>query len=157
MVTIMNQEYLHQLFEYRDGNLYWRFTKSPRAVKGSVAGRINPTTEYREVRIDKKAYQFSRLVWMYHNGEIADGMHIDHINRNKLDNRIENLRCCTPQQNEWNKPHCGVRFESGKWRARYSHNNQYKHIGMFDTENEAKSAYFNTVSQVRNEYMRGAI
>ena len=153
----MKQDYAKRLFHYQDGNLYWRFTKSPRAVKGSIAGHINPTTGYKQIRVDKKGYQLSRLVWIYHHGCIPEGMQIDHINRDKLDNRIENLRCCTPQQNEWNKSHCGVRFESGKWRARYSHDNKDKHIGMFDTEDEAKAAYFNTVSQLRNEYMRGAL
>ena len=157
MVAIMNQEYLHQLFEYKDGNLYWRFTKGPRAVKGFLAGRVNPTTGYRDIRIDGKVYQFSRLVWVYHNGDIPENMQIDHISGNKLDNRIENLRCCTPQQNEWNKERCGVRFESGKWRARYTHNNQDKHIGMFDTEKKAKQAYFQTVGQIRNEYFRSAL
>ena len=153
----MNTEKILQLFEYTDGKLLNRVFRGPRALKGSEAGRLNSTTGYRDVAVDGKRYQISRLIWQMHNGEIPAGMQIDHINRDKLDNRIENLRCCTPQQNEWNKSHCGVRFESGKWRARYSHDNKDKHIGMFDTEDEAKAAYFNTVSQLRNEYMRGAL
>jgi hypothetical protein len=147
---------LHEVFEYKDGNLYWRLTKSPRAVKGSMAGSMQPNGYWR-VGVDRVYYGLHRAIWIYHNGNIPDGMHIDHIDRNPSNNCVENLRCCTPQQNEWNKPHCGVRFESGKWRAKYSHNNQDKHIGMFDTEDEAKAAYFNTISQVRNEYMRGAV
>lgn len=44
-----------------------------------------------------------RIVFLAFNGTIDDGMHIDHINRIRHDNRIENLRQLTPEQNAWNK------------------------------------------------------
>ena len=145
----MKQDYAKRLFHYQDGNLYWRFTKSPRAVKGSIAGHINPTTGYKQIRVDKKGYQLSRLVWIYHHGCIPEGMQIDHINRNKLDNRIENLRCVTPTQNEWNKPCAGVNFEKGKWRARFKHFGKNIHVGLFATKNEALAAYQRAVNSAR--------
>ena len=148
----MEQEYAKRLFKYENGNLYWRFTKSPKAVKGSIAGHVNPTTGYKQVRVDKKGYQLSRVVWIYHYGAIPEKMQIDHINRDKLDNRIENLRCVTPTQNEWNKPCSGVNFEKGKWRARFKHFGKSIHVGLFETKDEALAAYQKALSQVRPKY-----
>jgi hypothetical protein len=155
MLVITMQNRIKELFEYKDGNLYWRNFQSPRAVAGSKAGSRQPNGYWR-IGIDRVYYNLHRVIWMYHNGEIPDGMHIDHLNGNPSDNRVENLRLCTPQQNEWNKDRkAGVRFESGKWRARYSHNGQDKHIGMFDTKDEAEVAYWNTVKPIRDQYLRG--
>lgn len=154
----MNQERLHELFEYKDGFLYNRVTRSPLAVKGRLAGSLNRSNGYWRVTADKKVMQYSRAIWVYHNGDIPDELQVDHINGNCCDNRIQNLRLCKPQQNEWNKDRkAGIRFESGKWRARYSHNGQDKHIGMFDTKDEAEAAYWNTVKPIRDQYLRGAI
>lgn len=152
----MNQEKLQQLFEYKNGKLLNNSTRSPKAVKGSEAGGINPSNGYKRIVINGKTYQYSRLVWAYHNGDIPDGLQIDHINGDCCDNRIENLRLCTPQQNEWNKDRKpSVRFESGKWRARYNYEGKWRHIGMFATKDEAEAAYWNAVKLIRNEFLRG--
>lgn len=70
---------------------------------------------------------------------------IDHINREKLDNRKENFRYATKSENRINSKIRtdntsgiqGVRFEQGKWRARISVNGKYVHLGMFDNFQEA--------------------
>lgn len=46
-----------------------------------------------------KILRVHRLVWMTFNGEIPDHLEIDHINSNKLDNRLENLQLLTPSDN----------------------------------------------------------
>lgn len=48
-------------------------------------------------------FQRHRVIWFYFNGEIPQGMQIDHISGDKLDNRLENLRCVTPYDNTHNK------------------------------------------------------
>ena len=82
---------------------------------------------------------------------------IDHINRDKLDNRKENFRHVTKSENRINSKTRtnntsgvqGVRFEQGKWRVRISVNGKYLHLGMFDdfdvavkTRLEAKKKYY---------------
>lgn len=153
----MNQKRLHELFEYKDGFLYNCVTRSPLAVKGRLAGSLNQSNGYWRVTADKKVMQYSRAIWVYHNGDIPYELQVDHINGNKLDNRIENLRLCTQQQNEWNKNRKpSVRFESGKWRARYNYEGKWRHIGMFTTKDEAEAAYWNTVKPIREGYLRSA-
>ena len=149
---MLTQDIVKELFEYRDGVLYNRLTRGPRAVKGSAAGSVNPSTGYWRVSINKKNYQLSRLVWVYHNGEIPENTVIDHINRNKDDNRIENLRPSSYTQNEWNKPRKGCSFEKGKWRARIKNNGKTIHLGLFDTETEAIAAYRKKAATLHGEY-----
>jgi hypothetical protein len=71
----------------------------------------------------------------------------DHANGDRLDNRKENLRICSPAQNAWNsravlgKRFKGVQFLNGRWRARIRIAGHLTHIGSFATEIEAALAY----------------
>jgi hypothetical protein len=77
--------------------------------------------------------------------------HIDHINRNGLDNRRSNLRVCTVSQNHINRPmtkrnssgYKGVgRVHNGtKWRADIRKDQKQYYLGSFDTKEEAAKAY----------------
>jgi hypothetical protein len=140
---------LQEMFVYRDGSLYNRYARSPRSVKGAVAGYINKSSGYWQVGIGSKRYQLSRLIWTYHNGDIPEKMEIDHITRDHLDNRIENLRIVTRAQNEWNKERKGYHFYAGKWRVRMQVNGVLTHIGMFATEAEARAAYLRETEKLR--------
>ena len=76
---------------------------------------------------------------------------VDHINHNGLDNRKENLRICTHQQNQYNKKlfarnssgFKGVSWSkrSKKWKAQITPNNKYLHLCFFNTKEEAARAY----------------
>lgn len=84
---------------------------------------------------------------------------IDHINGNKLDNRIKNLRIVTPRENQWNtkkrrdgkcdSKYPGVHKFKGKWIAQMSINNTVKHIGYFSKERDAANAYLNAISSLK--------
>lgn len=67
--------------------------------------------------------------------------YVDHINNDKTDNRIQNLRWVTLSENTHNQKHKGYRYENGKWRSRIRVNGKKKQLGMFNTEEEAKIAY----------------
>jgi hypothetical protein len=97
-------------------------------------------------------YYLHRLIFMYHHGYFPP--QIDHINRNKLDNRIENLRSCTHSENILNRDksdtaksfssrYRGVSWEAGKtpeskhWRAYIVVNGRLTSVGYFPTEDIA--------------------
>lgn len=68
------------------------------------------------------------------------GMVVDHINGNKLDNRLSNLRVCTQQQNSFNREAKGVFKIGSRYQARIMVDGKFLHIGMYDTEEEAQQA-----------------
>lgn len=77
-------------------------------------------------------------------GGEAKGWHVDHINRNKLDNRRENLRLCTNAQNSRNKVHPTTHTYRGVTRAgggRYRATLRQKSLGTFPTKEDAARAY----------------
>jgi hypothetical protein len=77
--------------------------------------------------------------------------YVDHINRNPKDNRISNLRWCTPTTNTQNKTkmknassqYYGVSWNKKhkKWHTRISINGKNKHLGYYDNEEEAARVY----------------
>lgn len=81
--------------------------------------------------------------------EPGDGLFVDHVNRDKLDNRRENLRVVTPAESRQNTPslggtsgHRGVSWDRhrGKWKAAAQLDRRMHHLGRFDTEDEAAEA-----------------
>lgn len=101
MFTI-SQEYLKDFFDYKDGNLIRK--KSIFSSKiGSIVGGFHKKNGYIRTTINKKEFLLHRLIYLYHYGVLKDGLEIDHINGNKTDNRIENLRMVTRQHNQWNR------------------------------------------------------
>lgn len=92
----------------------------------------------------------ARLVWVMHNGDIQKGFVVDHINRVRDDNRLENLRLATYQQNSVNSTKYdgftsvfkGVqRDRYGRWVASITANSIQKIIGKYSTEQAAAHAY----------------
>ena len=87
-------------------------------------------------------------------------LYIDHVNRNKTDNRWCNIKECTHQENQWNKD---VRADSeskltgvwqrpsGRWTAYFIRNGKKKQLGMFETKEEAYQARLNS----ETEYNKG--
>ncbi len=89
------QSRVRELFRYRNGQLY---------RNGKLAGSSDGHG-YRKVGIDSNEYQLHRIIWCYFYG--PTDLFVDHKNRNKLDNRISNLRLATKAQNEWHTPKRG--------------------------------------------------
>ena len=92
-----SQDYLKSIFEYRDGQLI--STKTGRGCRtGRAVGSISKTTGYVNVLIEGNLYKAHRIIWVLLNGE-NPALDIDHIDRDKTNNRIENLRLLTRSQN----------------------------------------------------------
>ena len=67
---------------------------------------------------------------------------IDHIDRNRINNHINNLRIVTPQQNCFNRNAKGYYLDKhNKYVAQIKLNRKIKHLGYYDTEEEAHNAY----------------
>lgn len=94
-------ERLKELFDYCPitGNMIRKITVAGNAVKGTIAGRFSDTG-YRTIDVNYKRYKAHHIVWLWHGNEAVEML--DHINRDPLDNRIENLRPANLCQNGWN-------------------------------------------------------
>jgi hypothetical protein len=141
----LTQDLLRELFDYRDGHLYWRMSRrGGRGIKaGDRAGSLH-CEGYVEIGINQTKYLLHRLVWIWHHGDIPEGFEIDHIDRDRSKSRVENLRLVLPAVNNVNrteKPgesgYAGVRPKGRKWMARF----QEKYIGTYSTAEEAHAAY----------------
>ncbi len=93
-LTLPEWNELNNLLNYKDGELIWKDTKE-------TACRTNASQPYKYIIINKRRYLSHRLIFkLIHKKE--PGTYIDHINQNKLDNRIENLREVTCAENAAN-------------------------------------------------------
>lgn len=145
----LTQDRLRQVLAYDpDTGLFtWLVTLNARGPKGRIAGSVHPDG-YRRINIDGKGYPAHWLAYFYTNNEWPEE-HLDHINGERSDNRIVNLRPCTRRQNQQNKilpknkyaP--GVmRFQNGKFGVNIQNSAGVRiYLGRFNTPEEASAAY----------------
>lgn len=82
------------------GFFHWSVTRAPRCRYGARAGSLN-RYGYLEIKVHGRRYMAHRLVWLLKYG-LTPAPEIDHINGNRADNRICNLRLATRKQNAAN-------------------------------------------------------
>lgn len=143
---MIDQQTLKAKFDYRsDGCLVlindaetdiWK----RRAVGFMSFSKDRPDKIYRATKIKGRQYAVHKLIWLWHHGEYPE--QIDHINRNGLDNRIENLRLATASQNMMNRKRfknnssgvTGVSWhkKSERWFVYVDANKKRKNVGYFD-------------------------
>lgn len=135
-------------FDPETGVLYRKFEWGPWKA-GSVAGTVNKKNGYVIVSVGtevRRTYRAHRLAWLLHYGAWPPD-EIDHINGDRADNRIVNLRAATPGQNLANKQgrRAGLKgaypMANGRWRSAIGKNDRFQHLGVFDTEEEAHEAF----------------
>jgi hypothetical protein len=161
MTVAISQDKLKQIVRYEDGKLFWLprgYGKFDKQFSGNEAGHFDKKSQRIMIRWEGKLILAHRAIWVFHNGEIPEGMEIDHINGNPSDNRIENLRLCTRSQNTMNtKINCknktgvkGIIWNklNKNWRGRLNCDKKVIEIGSFQCFGKARSA----VMQARNEY-----
>jgi hypothetical protein len=138
-----SKERLLELFEYKDGILFNRTTRGRRGKKGARVGTGNGHG-YLQTRIDGKQYVLHRLIYIMHNGDIEEGLCIDHIDGDPSNNRIDNLRKVTLQENQFNRPTAkGYYWQKAKqkYHAKIFIDGKAKFLGLFDLEEDAAQAY----------------
>lgn len=151
-------ERLRELVEYRDGGLYWRNPRThvmidrPLGSRAGHAGRL-------QVHVDGVARYVHRLVWLYHYGDWPADQ-VDHINGDKHDNRIENMRVLTNGENTQNVDRNGVSFEPRKaarpWRARITIDGKTISLGYWATRELAHSEYLRAKRIYHPSWVTGA-
>ena len=148
-------------YEPTTGVFTWK-VRSGRAVPGMVAGTPH-NRGYWQINVLGKVYLAHRLAWFVARGEWPVG-DIDHINGDKQDNRIANLRTATRSQNMANKGanrnntsgYKGVWFfkRTGRWMAGYRKDGKRIHVGYFDTAEEAAAAHRASYEKAFGQYAR---
>jgi hypothetical protein len=144
-------QYVTESFVYADGALIWkerpvhhfvdewrqRIFNSRQA--GSEAGAV--WNGYRMVNFKRRKLGVHRIVFLMHHGYLP--AEVDHIDGNSLNNRIENLRAATHQENTYNRGtyknntsgRKGVSWHkpTSKWAAGIRENGKWKHLGLFES------------------------
>ena len=151
----LTQEQVLALFEYRDGELYWR--ERPRSdFKTDITYlQWNPkhagkragcySGPYVTTRIDNVPHSLQRIIFLMHHGYLPEI--VDHADCNPKNNKIENLRAATKADNQRNQPlprhntsgHKGVVWHKAgqKWLARIKHAGRSIHLGSFKNIEDA--------------------
>lgn len=164
MRSKVTQEMLLSHLNYDGGKIYWRargYGKFDKQFAGKEAG-CTTKHGYKLMSYNGGNILVHVAIWIMLKGDVPENMEIDHINNNPLDNRIENLRLATRNQNchntrmrsdntsgikgvVWNK-------DNNNWRARIYINNNKIEIGSFNTIDEARIAINSARKKLHGEY-----
>lgn len=158
----MTREDLYKELLYNAGTGIFTWLKpAQKRVVGNVAGCITPSG-YVVICVNRKLYRAHHLAWLYVHGELP--LLIDHINGNRSDNRISNLRPATHSQNSKNRKVSkksksglkGVYLEkrTGRWEAQICTNGKNIYLGTFKSPHEAHEAYCIKAMELHGEFCR---
>jgi HNH endonuclease/AP2 domain len=157
--STLSKELLHEYFEYRDGELYWKISPTNSVKFGQKAGCLD-TNGYYKTSINGKDYGNHRIIFAMHYGFFPKM--IDHIDRNPSNNKIENLRAANDKQNQWNTEKNSrntsgyknvlFRKERNKWTCRFKVNGKHIMRGSFDTPEEANLYAEKLRKELHGEY-----
>lgn len=159
----LSQSRLKELLSYDPGTgeFTWNVTNG-RCVAGTTAGTVG-SSGYRQIMLGHRSYLAHRLVWLWLYGDWPKS-EIDHINRCKTDNRIQNLRDASASQNACNH-HSGKDITSGyagafwdqqrqKYRVRIQLDGQRREFRSYSDAEQAHEAYKIAVNQMHGEFSR---
>jgi hypothetical protein len=148
-----------EIFRYdrETGKLFWNVARRG-VTRGAEAGCKGRRDGYRRIGIGGVMYLAHRIIWLVETGQFPS-KEIDHINGITDDNRFENLREVTHRENCQNRrkhregrlfgTYFSKRFE--KWHSRIQIEGKRKHLGLFETEQEAHEAYIKAFSELNKE------
>jgi len=157
----VTHEFVQERFTYDpEGFLVWTAAANNQHIGKRAGYRKKDGYVYIDLFNNKKSVGAHRLIFLWHHGYLPPML--DHINRIKSDNRIENLREATPTQQNANKAinprsatkHKGVAYEKSRnrYRARIKVQGKVKNIGRFKTPEEAHAAYMKAAIELFGEF-----
>ena len=155
----LTQSRLRYLLRYDpDTGLFWRLRGVQGFAKGVQAGSLHKASGYIYIGVDRKSYRAHRLAWFYMTGEWPS--EIDHINRERADNRWRNLRVATRSQNNVNSRVrsdnssgvTGVIKRGRRWSAYITEDGRQNYLGTFATKPEAIAARNNAALAMYGEF-----
>ena len=136
-------------YDQETGVFTWKHDGTRGVKAGHVAGS-RMTSGYIALSVSGKKALGHRIAWLFAHGEFAQG-NIDHINRDKSDNRISNLRLATHEQNAQNRlKNCkntsgykGVTWHKRdkRWQAAITIKGKVLHLGYYKNPEQASIAY----------------
>ena len=148
---MITQAFLKELFDYKDGELYWKTQLGTKIKIRDRAGCLGPDGYYL-TGIKGKKYLNHRIIYLWYYGVLPD--YLDHIDQDKTNNRIENLRPASISQNGANQMKQRTRATKAsnwkgvswckshqKWQAQICIKGKSIHLGRFADEDTAASAY----------------
>jgi len=135
----MNSSDFSRVFDYKDGKLFWKVRTTNRVTVGSEVGSLQ-TGGYLAAKLHGKRYPIHKIVYALHYGHVPD--FVDHIDGNRQNNKIENLRECTKSQNNTNtsiRSHNTSGYknvswhkQTQKWRVIVRANGKPHSFGLYD-------------------------
>lgn len=162
--TTVTQTRVRELLNYDEssGVFTWKMTTNRRIKVGSIAGSIS-IKGYHVIRFDGHLHYSHRLAWLYVNGEIGL-FEIDHIDGDRKNNRISNLRLASTAQNSMNRGEYknntsglkGVYHDKqrGTWRALIRKDRKRYFLGDFSTPEAAHSKYLSVSKELFGRFVR---
>jgi hypothetical protein len=156
----MTLDKINEYFEYKDGELFWKKIKSNRVKVGGRAGYMRKG--YLNVGFETKEYPLHHIVFFMFKGYFPKL--IDHIDGNRINNKIENLREATLNENARNckRPSHNTSGYKGvcwskkdkKWQANITLNNKLLFLGLFKEKENAYQAYCHAAKNLFGEFAR---
>ena len=153
---MITQLLLQNLLDYNPiSGIFTRKVRTSNRIKaGDQAGSLDKAG-YLCIRVNGKTYKAHRLAWLYVSGNLPTG-EIDHINGDKADNRIVNLRDVTKSVNQQNRKFVrGYSRDGNRWKAQVRFDGKWKHLGCYGTEQEAHAAYLLAKNEVHMKAREG--
>ena len=157
---MITQQELKDVLDYdpESGGMTWRLSRSNRVKVGDRAG-TNSGHGYLVVRVLGEKHYVHRLAWLYSFG-VFPVEHIDHVNGDRSDNRISNLREASQSENFQNLKSAKITNKCGmlgahkhkqvdnKWQARIRLNYKTYYLGLFDSAEQAHEAYLKAKREI---------